>query len=174
MLDFWEKDDIIIFVGCERATRQNKIAGLCKGSTTDSDSVCEGSNPSPAARKKLKPDGFSFFYLACVDLNPHSAIPERFSPKGRSEWAHPGSRYAALARRYRSNPSPAAKSRRPRSSAFFVCLRGFELEWERERYSLFPQAEGARQSVLTFRTCCATLFPTSAAGWRKTRLFLCR
>ena len=26
------------------------IAGLCKGSTTDSDSVCEGSNPSPAAR----------------------------------------------------------------------------------------------------------------------------
>ena len=25
------------------------IAGLCKGSTTDSDSVCEGSNPSPAA-----------------------------------------------------------------------------------------------------------------------------
>ena len=24
-------------------------AGLCKGSTADSDSVCEGSNPSPAA-----------------------------------------------------------------------------------------------------------------------------
>ena len=29
-----------------------KIAGLCKGSTTDSDSVCEGSNPSPAAKIK--------------------------------------------------------------------------------------------------------------------------
>ena len=28
--------------------RQN-TAGLCKGSTADSDSVCEGSNPSPAA-----------------------------------------------------------------------------------------------------------------------------
>ena len=28
------------------------IAGLCKGSTTDSDSVCEGSNPSLAANKK--------------------------------------------------------------------------------------------------------------------------
>ena len=27
------------------------IAGLCKGSTADSDSVCLGSNPSPAARK---------------------------------------------------------------------------------------------------------------------------
>ena len=25
------------------------LAGLCKGSTADSDSVCEGSNPSPAA-----------------------------------------------------------------------------------------------------------------------------
>ena len=28
------------------------IAGLCKGSTPDSDSVCEGSNPSPAAKKR--------------------------------------------------------------------------------------------------------------------------
>ena len=27
-----------------------QIAGLCNGSTPDSDSVCEGSNPSPAAR----------------------------------------------------------------------------------------------------------------------------
>ena len=26
------------------------IAGLCKGSTADSDSVCLGSNPSPAAK----------------------------------------------------------------------------------------------------------------------------
>ena len=27
-------------------------AGLCKGSTTDSDSVCLGSNPSPATKRK--------------------------------------------------------------------------------------------------------------------------
>ena len=33
------------------SVRQDK-AGLCKGSTADSDSVCEGSNPSPAARMK--------------------------------------------------------------------------------------------------------------------------
>ena len=56
---------IIVFV------RQN-IAGLCKGSTADSDSVCEGSNPSPAAIKSdqnrythLKPlrnQGFQRFY----------------------------------------------------------------------------------------------------------------
>ena len=30
-----------------------QIAELCKGSTADSDSVCEGSNPSPAAKKPL-------------------------------------------------------------------------------------------------------------------------
>ena len=34
-----------------RPKAKNKIAGLCKGSTTDSDSVCEGSNPSPAAKE---------------------------------------------------------------------------------------------------------------------------
>ena len=37
---------IIISVRCERMD----IAGLCNGSTADSDSVCEGSNPSPAAK----------------------------------------------------------------------------------------------------------------------------
>ena len=38
-----------------------RLAGLCKGSTADSDSVCEGSNPSPAARWKTTPmGGFSF------------------------------------------------------------------------------------------------------------------
>ena len=31
-------------------TNGNEIAGLCNGSTADSDSVCEGSNPSPAAK----------------------------------------------------------------------------------------------------------------------------
>ena len=39
------KTCIIVFV------RRN-TAGLCKGSTADSDSVCEGSNPSPAATEK--------------------------------------------------------------------------------------------------------------------------
>ena len=37
------------------------IAGLCNGSTPDSDSVCEGSNPSPAATKKA-----TFVYLTNV------------------------------------------------------------------------------------------------------------
>ena len=30
-----------------------QIAELCKGSTADSDSVCEGSNPSSAAKKPV-------------------------------------------------------------------------------------------------------------------------
>ena len=38
-------DEVYLFVRHERTN----IAGLCKGSTADSDSVCEGSNPSPAA-----------------------------------------------------------------------------------------------------------------------------
>ena len=32
-------------------TKQFNIAGLCKGSTADSDSVCLGSNPSPATKQ---------------------------------------------------------------------------------------------------------------------------
>ena len=52
--------------------RQANIAGLCNGSTADSDSVCEGSNPSPAAIKSdqnrythpkpLRNQGFRRFY----------------------------------------------------------------------------------------------------------------
>lgn len=43
--------------------RQANIAGLCNGSTADSDSVCEGSNPSPAATEKSETVRFwtSFF-----------------------------------------------------------------------------------------------------------------
>ena len=47
-------------------TTNKKIAGLCKGSTADSDSVCEGSNPSPAAKRKPRnckgSEVFFFFY----------------------------------------------------------------------------------------------------------------
>ena len=58
-VDKFRKMRIIVFV------RRN-TAGLCKGSTADSDSVCEGSNPSPAAIRE-KPGialipGFSCIY----------------------------------------------------------------------------------------------------------------
>ena len=60
-----------------RATAQsekNKIAGLCKGSTTDSDSVCEGSNPSPAAKRlSAKAEGLFFLPWFCHrDSDPHT------------------------------------------------------------------------------------------------------
>ena len=43
---------MILALACGPPHQQaSQIAGLCKGSTADSDSVCEGSNPSPAARK---------------------------------------------------------------------------------------------------------------------------
>ena len=64
-IDKCPKTCIIVFV------RQN-IAGLCKGSTADSDSVCEGSNPSPAAsEQKLKIlyfQGVLSFFLSLAKL----------------------------------------------------------------------------------------------------------
>ena len=41
---------LIAYRGFESLPLLQYIAGLCKGSTTDSDSVCLGSNPSPAAK----------------------------------------------------------------------------------------------------------------------------
>ena len=55
-VDKSEKMRIIVFV------RQN-TAGLCNGSTADSDSVCEGSNPSPAASKRSETKGFQTSFL---------------------------------------------------------------------------------------------------------------
>jgi hypothetical protein len=48
-VDNQKKPDIIVYV--VQLMNANNLAGLCKGSTADSDSVCEGSNPSPAAKK---------------------------------------------------------------------------------------------------------------------------
>ena len=46
-LDIWQSFGIMN----PALARVSDIAGLCKGSTADSDSVCEGSNPSPAAKR---------------------------------------------------------------------------------------------------------------------------
>ena len=50
MLDKSRRMDIIVM--------SNDTAGLCNGSTPDSDSVCEGSNPSPAAKEQLRIERF--------------------------------------------------------------------------------------------------------------------
>ena len=61
---------------CYNSTRfctNRKLAGLCKGSTTDSDSVCEGSNPSPAAKRfpwnYWNSRGFPFFRFEMESKN---------------------------------------------------------------------------------------------------------
>ena len=48
---------------------QALIAELCKGSTTDSDSVCEGSNPSSAATENR------LFFEKTVFLLPFRGFP---------------------------------------------------------------------------------------------------
>ena len=74
-----------------------RLAGLCKGSTADSDSVCEGSNPSPAAKQEqfAHPGGLLlFFRVPAWDSNPHIISIASRSAKGAEG----------------SNPSPAATS----------------------------------------------------------------
>ncbi len=67
-LDNYQIFDIIIHVASLSASKEAAdIAELCKGSTTDSDSVCEGSNPSSAAN--LAPSGALFYevWLSLVE-----------------------------------------------------------------------------------------------------------
>ena len=56
-------------------------AGLCKGSTTDSDSVCEGSNPSPAATKNLGTAMVPRFFYAILWFDPYSAKIKKMKRK---------------------------------------------------------------------------------------------
>ncbi len=50
------------------------IAELCKGSTTDSDSVCLGSNPSSAANKSNHPTGWLLLFDNRVGFEPARAF----------------------------------------------------------------------------------------------------
>ena len=51
------------------------IAGLCKGSTTDSDSVCLGSNPSPAAKNRQVRLVLVDFYLLPLHYSLELYVP---------------------------------------------------------------------------------------------------
>ena len=46
---------------------EKNIAELCKGSTADSDSVCEGSNPSSAAKSPSHKAWSFFFFHNCTN-----------------------------------------------------------------------------------------------------------
>jgi hypothetical protein len=66
-LDNYQIFDIIIHVASLSASKEAAdIAELCKGSTTDSDSVCEGSNPSSAT--KHGPMLGAFFFEVWLSL----------------------------------------------------------------------------------------------------------
>ena len=52
------------------------IAELCNGSTADSDSACEGSNPSSAAMKKALAIASAFFMAAEEGFEPSQAESE--------------------------------------------------------------------------------------------------
>ena len=54
------------------------VAGLCNGSTADSDSVCLGSNPSPAA-KTTKTNRFRWFF--CAQIRPTCLVDIGVSAK---------------------------------------------------------------------------------------------
>ena len=68
--------------------READLAGLCKGSTTDSDSVCEGSNPSPAAKQKASPFGDAFLFL--VNLRRFEPSPMECTAGAGSQRPHNG------------------------------------------------------------------------------------
>ena len=65
-IDFLENNDII--TSLSERQRKIKIAELCKGSTADSDSVCLGSNPSPAAKESNSYE-LDFFFFTIHFLN---------------------------------------------------------------------------------------------------------
>ncbi len=61
---------------------QHNIAGLCNGSTADSDSVCEGSNPSPAASKRSETKGFQTSFLVSDPLFDPLTVLQLLSTDG--------------------------------------------------------------------------------------------
>ena len=64
ILDIFKKKDIIVLL-------QN-FGELCNGSTTDSDSVCWGSNPYSPAKNPVHASGRDFYFLLLTySLLPH-------------------------------------------------------------------------------------------------------
>ena len=104
LLTFPQALRIIAPVLARGRNKKQKIAGLCKGSTTDSDSVCEGSNPSPAAKKKDMTEVMSFFLGSAARGRLH---PSALECSGRR--SRPFAEVLPAAKR-----SNAAKAARPR------------------------------------------------------------
>ncbi len=59
------------------------IAGLCKGSTSDSDSLCSGSNPDPAAKKSTCISKCFFVFLRKLYCGVVVAVNYKKQPNKR-------------------------------------------------------------------------------------------
>ena len=69
---------LIAYRGFESLPLLQYIAGLCKGSTADSDSVCLGSNPSSAAKNRQGSTESCRFYLLPIHSSLFPKMPCRF------------------------------------------------------------------------------------------------
>ena len=97
------------------------IAVLCNGSTADSDSVCRGSNPFTAAKKKQVPTGTCFFFISFKRIRTcegfgvwkmcrrHVFSRKREGGTAREAWRFLSGESARRSRRRRSSLLPLPK-----------------------------------------------------------------
>ena len=105
------------------------LAELCKGSTPDSDSVCEGSNPSSAAKNNSHPSGWLLFFVR-REVSNHVCRP----PMWLSSTSSKTGRFLYFFLRplqqkeMQANPSSAAKQKHLAFQPGAFCFKegGFE------------------------------------------------
>ena len=116
------------------------IAVLCNGSTADSDSVCRGSNPFTAAKKKQVPTGACFFFISFKRIRTcegfgvwkmcrrHIFSRKREGGTAREAWGVPSGESARRSRRRRSSllPLPKRSKCQPVLASFLFHSKGFE------------------------------------------------
>ena len=134
-----------------------RLAGLCNGSTADSDSVCEGSNPSPAAKTIARPVGLAFVFcmhrrIRTLTLSSPSGCRVSGERVGTSRFASNG-----------GTPFESF-SRCPKALSF-----GWELIYEFGRRDLNPRALFIFPSGISTRL----IYPVrSIKSWTKGRYYI--
>ena len=139
------------------------IGELCNGSTTDSDSVCEGSNPSSPAKTKR----YSFecrFVLTLVKLRKKDLNKALRKPFGEGFLALTEgfckayiSNTAFLPCKIREQyPSSPAKKSKSSDLDFFICVRKAQHRLPVRATSFRAKREHHCPCVDTNERCCAT------------------
>ena len=123
---------------------------MCSGSTADSDSVCLGSNPSSAAKRRKTPLRCLFLLIAELRPEPSSLL--------RKDWVRiPRAERVELARKRQAwVSSPKANTLVPSHNAFGV--------WDCRRQLLRPSSDG-----LFFFPLAAELVRSHSVPERKRR-----